>query len=187
MKNNFFTENRSKILIGLLVISLVANIFLFTKVLSDENQIRRSADNNYSAFFTALLIYRNNLDYLVNMDLQTLGDGERELQALHGHSFNLVEHARTYRRLSDENDELSSLIWNFAAHLQEITNSFNEDGIINNKDHFKEFSRAIREIVEMENETKMEMIGDNEGFVPEKMHTVLKPIVEKTMDLQLSN
>jgi len=187
MKNNFFTENRSKILIGLLVISLVANIFLFIKVNSDENKISRSADNNYTAFFSTLMIYSNSLEYLANKDLQTSGDGERELQALSGHSFNLVEHARTYSSLSDEKDELSNLIWNFTVHLQEITNSFNEDDIKNNRDHFKEFSRTINEIVELENETKIEMLMDDEGFVPEKMHTVLKPVVEKSMELQLSN
>jgi len=187
MKNNFFTENRSKILIGLLVISLVANIFLFTKVNSDENKISDSADTNYAAFFTTLRNYSNSLESLANNDLQTSGDGERELQVLSGQSFNLVEHARTYSSLSDEKDELSNLIWNFTVHLQEITDSFNEDDIINNRDYYKEFSRTINEIVELENETKIEMLRDDEGFEPEKMHTVLKPIVEKTMELQLSN
>ncbi len=187
MKNNFFTENRSKMLMGILIISLAANIFLFAKVHSAEFKISHSADNNYIAFFSTLRFYSNSLDYLANEDLQTPGDGERELQALYRHSFNLVEHARTHRMLSDEKDELSNLIWNFTIGLNETTSRFNEDDIKNNRAHFKELSRTLREIVELENTTRFEMVSNNDGFVAEEMHTVLQPIVEKTIDLQLSN
>ncbi|ABR47970.1 hypothetical protein Amet_1800 [Alkaliphilus metalliredigens QYMF] len=187
MTNNFLTGNRIKILIGILVISLLANIFLFAKFISDEKITRLSANNNYTAFFSTLMIYSDSLDYLANNDLQFLGAGERELQALYGYSFNLVEHARTYGMLSDKKDELPSLIWNFAIHMQDITNNLNQVDIKNNRDNLKEFSRNINGIVMLENQTRGEMYRNNKGFVAKEMHTVLSPKVEKIMDLYLSN
>jgi hypothetical protein len=185
MTNNLLTINRVKFLIGILVISLLGNFFLIAKLSSDENKIKHIA--NYTNFFTTLWYYNNSLDYFANNDSQVLDARERELQALYGHSFNLVEHARTYAMLSDKEAELPTLIWNFAMHIQDITHNLDQVDIKNNRDNLKEFSRTINEIVKLENQTRVEMLRNNKGFIEKEMYTVLSPKVEKTMDLYLSN
>ena len=188
MTNNLLTPNTVKTLVSILVISLLVNFYLTTKLINYENRIKHVRGKQNANFFHALNYYSNDLDYFVNNNLQHYDAIERELQALYAHSFNLVEHARTYVMLSNNEDsELANLIWNLAVHIQDITHNLNQVEIKNNRNNLKEFSRTINEIVKLENQTRIEMLRNNKGFAEKEMYIVLSPKVEKAMGLYLFN
>lgn len=175
-----------KVLVGILIISLLYNYYLIKKTNNLGNEIEHVRGNHYLSYFSTLMYYSNSLDYLVNNASQDHDVQEREMKALYAHSFNLLEHARTYAMLSNKIDnELPDLIWNLAVYIHDITQNLNKIDIENNRNNLKEFSRVINEIIILENQTKMEMLSNNKGFTEKVMYTVLSPKVEKAMGLYL--
>ncbi len=184
---NLIKDNRTIILVGILIISLIGNCYLMSKTLSYEKKIKYVAEEQYIAFFSSLRAYGVSLKFFDEYKTEH-NDIEREIEIIKEHVNNLVNYARCYGMLDTKHikeTRLPEILWQIAIDSQNFYERYliEENRIKDNADRIGEFSRVVNEMIELENSTRIKAMRTHEGFSEEEMADALYPKMKEIMDL----
>ncbi|OEF95693.1 hypothetical protein [Desulfuribacillus alkaliarsenatis] len=170
-------KNKASILIGILVISLLGNSYLITKLNNYQNTTEIVRFDQYTSFFNALRVYSANLDYLLNEDL-TDAKINHEISRLQEDVNALVSYARSYGMLHrNDKTNMTGIIWDLAMSSNWIYQEYllNIDSYYNHKKEVADLNKIINEIVRLENNTYSQMRSSSKGFDEKTMSEILYP------------
>ena len=178
-------NNRTAILMGILIISLLGNYYLISENRNYKRTNKIVAGDQYIAFFSSLSDYAESLEYLEDHKAEH-NDIEREIKKVQEQVNSLINYARSYSMLSPKQEgQLPAILWQIAMDANGFYNRYlTEENVIKyNAGRISEFSSAIDEIVELESSIRIKAARTKEGFIEKDMADILYQKMKKIMEI----